>query len=346
MFNSHDDMTAYHNGEVRLPKDERDTMRERRDTNRKRLKDGLLRDDEPKPVGCHTQGSYAMRTMIQHAEKDYDIDDGVYFKKSDLVGPRGADKSAAAAKEMVRKAVHDDKFKKAPECLKNCVRVYYDAGFHVDIPVYRTFEKDGKDFYELASSDWKASDSRAVTNWFIDANKEKSPDTDNYGQMNRIVKLMKAFSRSRESWRSRIATGFMITKLIDEEYAAFNKRDDLALREAMQSIHARLVDSLIIDHPVLDETITKGDGDARAKFLREKLEWALGQLKVLDKWDCSEEEARKAWDSVFNTDFFTSRGTTKKAEASVTSASVLLATTERAAIEKAFDKRGGDRYGR
>ena len=162
---------------VRLRLAERQTMRERRDTNRTRLKSGLSRDGEPKPVGCHPHGSYAMRTMIQHAAKDYDIDDGVYFKKSELVGPGGAEKSAAAAKEMVRKAVHDEKFKKAPECLKNCVGVYSDAGFHVDLPVYRTFERDGKEVYELASSDWRASDARAVTHWFKDANKEKSPDT-------------------------------------------------------------------------------------------------------------------------------------------------------------------------
>ena len=345
MFNSHDDMTAFHNDKVRLPVTEQDTMRDRRNTNRIRLKGGLKRDNEPKSLGCHTQGSYAMRTMIQHTEKDYDIDDGVYFNKSDLLGPRGAEKSAATAKEMVRKAVHDDKFNRAPECLKNCVRVYYDAGFHVDIPVYRTFEKDGKVVYELASSDWRTSDARAVTLWFKDANKRKSPNIDNYGQMNRIVKLMKAFARSRESWRSRIATGFMITKLVDEKYLALDRRDDQALRDTMRAIHARIAGSLVINHPVLDETLTKGEDDARVKFLREKLEWALGELEALDNSDCTEEMARKAWDNVFCTDFFTGRGGSKKAAASVTSASVLLAATERATAQSAFDKRGGDRYG-
>lgn len=345
MFNSHDDLIAYHNDRVRLPGAERDAMREKRDTNRTRLKDGLKRDGKPKPVGCHTQGSYAMRTMIQHAAKDYDIDDGVYFDKSDLVGSAGADRSAASAKEMVRIALHDDRFKRAPECLKNCVRVYYDAGFHVDIPVYRRSKQGGNEVYELAGSEWKASDARAVTNWFKDANKNKSPNTDNYGQMNRAVKLMKAFARSRESWRSRIATGFMITKLIDEKYLALEKRDDQMLRDTMRAIHARLESSLVINHPVLDETLTKGDDDARAKFLREKLEWALGELEILDKWNCTEVQARKAWDNVFNTNFFTGRSVFKAAEAGVTIASVLLTATERATAHSAFDKRGGDRYG-
>lgn len=345
MFNSHHDVTAFLNDKVRLPKAERDTMRDRRNTNRNRLKEGLKRDGEPEPLGCHTQGSYAMRTMIQHITKDYDIDDGVYFNKLELLGSGGADKSAAAAKEMVRKAVHDDKFNQAPECLKNCVRINYNAGFHVDIPVYRTFEKEGKVVYELASSNWKASDARAVTNWFNDANKQRSPNTDNYGQMNRVVKLLKAFARSRESWCGCIASGFMITKLVDEKYHGLDKRDDQALRDTMRAIHSRLDGSLVINHPVLDETITKGDDDARAKFLRKKLMWALGELEVLDKWDCTEEHARKAWDKVFNTDFFIGRGGSKKSSEGVTSASVLLAATELATADSAFDKRGGDRYG-
>src|SRR5258707_250919 len=80
-----------------------------------------------------SQGSYAMRLMVQHDERKYDIDDGVYFSKEDLVGPRGGDMGAAAAREMVRHALDDGSFKKAPECRSKCVRVYYDAGYHVDI---------------------------------------------------------------------------------------------------------------------------------------------------------------------------------------------------------------------
>ena len=84
-----------------------------------------------------SQGSYAHRTMVQQADKDYDIDDGTYFSKDDLKGPKDGDKSARDAKEMVRKALHDEQFNKPPEVRTNCVRVYYSAGYHVDVPVYR-----------------------------------------------------------------------------------------------------------------------------------------------------------------------------------------------------------------
>ena len=75
--------------------------------------------------------------MVQDQHKDYDIDDGVYFHKDDLQGPKGGEKTALDAKKMVRKALHDDRFKMAPEVRTNCVRVYYNVGYHVDVPVYR-----------------------------------------------------------------------------------------------------------------------------------------------------------------------------------------------------------------
>src|SRR5205807_1866754 len=131
-----------------------------------------------------SQGSYEMRTMIQHPEKDYDVDDGVYFDKGDLRGSNGGEKSALQARQMVRDAVDDDSFKKRPEARKNCVRVYYNAGYHVDIPVYRrvvTKDWSGREqvHYELASSEWKRSDARDVTKWFKDENRRQSPDQTN-----------------------------------------------------------------------------------------------------------------------------------------------------------------------
>lgn len=137
MHNCSRDVLGYHDDNVTLPQTERDEMRERRNANRDRLKKGLKKAEKPSPLESRSQGSYAMRTMTQHPAKDYDIDDGVYFAKEDLVGPRGAEMSALDARQMVRDALDDGSFKRAPESRNNCVRVYYDAGYHVDIPVYR-----------------------------------------------------------------------------------------------------------------------------------------------------------------------------------------------------------------
>src|SRR6185437_12846619 len=146
-----------------------------RNSNRDRLRKGLSKNAKPAQLEFKSQGSYAMKTMVQHPELDYDIDDGAYFAKEDLVGPRGAELTALQARQMVRDAIDDGSFKAAPEVRKNCVRVYYAAGYHVDVPVYRrVITKDilGREtiHYELASSDWKRSDARDVTAWFESEN--------------------------------------------------------------------------------------------------------------------------------------------------------------------------------
>lgn len=365
MYNCHDDILAYHDEKVTLPKVERDEMRDRRNTNRQRLKDGLKRDGEPTPTGFQSQGSYAHRTMVQHNEKDYDIDDGVYFWKDDLKGPNGGDKTAGQAKEMVRKALHDERFNRPPEVRTNCVRVYYNAGYHVDVPVYRKVKTtniwgEEKVHYEIASTDWKKSDPAEVNRWFKRENERQSPDDTNGRQLRRDTRLSKAFARSRESWRPRIATGFMITTLIVNEcYRPNAAREDKALHDTMVAIRDRLNWDLEIKHPTVEgEMLTSGPDDARTKFLREKLDWAIGELDVLFDPDCTREQALKAWDKVFNTTFFSDRreaentaeqeaegtGAAAGALAAGVAASRLIKGAEQAAAEEPVDKRGGGRY--
>ena len=312
MKDCHDDMKAFQKAKVLLREADRTDMRTRRNANRERLDTGLKRDEQPVVHDKVVQGSYAMRTMIQNKDNGYDIDDGVYFLKSALVGPRGADRSAAAVKEMVRKAVHGDKFKTAPDIRTNCVRVYYNEGYHVDLPVYRvTGEANGDDDkeekYELASSDWKESNPQEVTEWFKNENNSQSPDKENGRQLRRVTRLIKKYSRSRDSWKSRIPSGLVITKLATEAYSANINREDTALYDTMTAIRNRLNDDLEVDHPVLNEKLTSGADDAKTKFLRTKLTDALADLDVLFEHDCSTEKARKAWDKVFKTDYFSKR---------------------------------------
>jgi len=313
MFNCAKEIIGYHNDEVTLLQSERNEMRDRRDANRKRLKKGLKDQGKPKPKEFWSQGSYAMKTMTQQPGQDYDIDDGVYFDKEDLKGSQGAYMTALAARQMVRDAIDDDSFKTPPAVCKNCVRVYYDAGYHVDIPVYRrvvntTWWGSEEVYYELASSDWKRSDARDVTKWFDDENKRQSPDETNGRQMRRITRLIKKYATSRSSWKGQIGSGFMITKLVTERYQVSANREDEALYYTMKAIRDRLENNLIVKHPVTpDSTITKGDEDPKARVLKEKLSDAISWLQVLFDSDCTEEKAAKAWDKVFNTTYFTDK---------------------------------------
>ena len=74
-------------------------MRDRRDANRDRLIRGLNKNNDPALDSHRSQGSYAMHTMVQNVDNDYDIDDGVIFLKENLIGSQGSDKSALDARK-------------------------------------------------------------------------------------------------------------------------------------------------------------------------------------------------------------------------------------------------------
>ena len=349
MYNCHKGIQAYHNDEVTLMKSEQDEMRERRDVNRTRLENGLERNGEPAPSEFKSQGSYAHHTMVQHPDKDYDIDDGVYFWKGSLVGPKGGNKTAHDAKKMVHTALQDNRFKRQPEVRTNCVRIYYDVGYHVDVPVYRKVKSkdpwtdEETTQYELASSEWKVSDPAKVTRWFTDENKRQSPDATNGRQLRRMTRLVKAFVRSRECWRPRIATGFMITTLIVKEcYRSNLDREDTALYDTMVEIRNRLKWNLEIRHPIVQgENLTKDSKEGRTKFLREKLDWAIGELQVLSEVHCTRSQALAAWDKVFNNTFFSDQ---IDDAAQDLLAEILIKDGKNAATREPVDKQGGGRY--
>lgn len=355
MHNCADDILAHHDEEVTLPQTQRTTMKDRRNANRDRLKKGLSDNGKPAPCEFKSQGSYAMKTMVQHPDKDYDIDDGVYFDKEALVGDRGAEMSGLQARQMVRDAIDDGSFKTPPEVRKNCVRVQYEAGYHVDVPIYRrvtTKDAFGNESYhhELASSEWKRSDARDVTEWFEKQNNDQSPDIENGRQLRRILRQVKKYARSRDSWNGQILSGFGITKLVTECFRADGNREDKALYDTMKGIRDRLKDNLVVAHPVTpSETITEGDDDARARFLRDRVTEAIDTLAPLFDSDCTREKALKCWDKVFNTSFFIDRlekqvESTAKAAVAPTILTSGLLSDAGAAATKAVRKEGGGRY--
>jgi len=351
MFDCSKEITLFHNEKVALPQLLRSDLRDKRDANRERLKSGLTAEEEPTPTGMWSQGSYAMHTMVQAEENDFDIDDGVYFKKDDLVDSNGFELDPYLAKEMVRKAVNHHSLNTPPEIKDNCVRVHYEKGYHIDIPVYRTTSEDGKEFYELASAtSWKISDPRAVTEWFNESNKEQSPDETNGLQMRRVVKLLKDFVKSNTTHHEEGPSGFIISKLVQEEYEPHLGRDDKSLYYTMRNIHDRLKDkSLEVDHPVVDEKLTAGEYDPTTTLFRTQLNSAMDELQVLFETQYA-GEALTAWGKVFKDQAYFSKQASMQTQESASNSAHADDDSESSSIwvksdenVSPVDKKGGGR---
>ncbi|MBW8849738.1 MAG: hypothetical protein JF600_03050 [Xanthomonadales bacterium] len=305
------EMRGYHTDEVTLSNDDQAEMRDRRDNGRTRLKNGLTKAGHPLPEEFSSQGSYAMRTMVQDDACDYDIDDGVYFDKEDLKDANGNYLGARDARARVRSALKDDRLAYDAVVKTNCVRQQYPDGYHIDIPVYRTIRS--KDFwgnevveYELASGDnWVKSDARKVTRWYKDAvGSELKAGQSDTSQLRRITKLTKKMARSRAAWKKKTTSGICISKLVVDHFVARADRDDDALRDTWKAIKAQLAFSQRIGHPVYADKNLAEEGDECVLFFRDCLGDALELLKVLDEHDCTRKKVGGAWDKVFNTDYF------------------------------------------
>lgn len=290
MKNCSKKIQKFHDEKVKLDSATEKDLKDKRETNRKRVKDNI-KDVKNKPR-FHGQGSMSMKTTIQCPLQGLDLDDGVYFKKADLEGPRGGDMTPNEIKEKIRDAVTVDQFDKKPEILKNCVRVFYKDGYHIDLPVYRELD-DGT--FELASTDWKRSDPKEVTRWFRRGVKSKSPEGTE--QVREVVRLLKKFCKKQDANPS----GFIVSALVVEEcYKPDAERIDKALHGTMKAIYDRFQASgREVKHPVVaGEMLTKGPDDQKMKNFEERLKRSLDDMEELFDDDCSQKRAYEIWGKV------------------------------------------------
>ena len=316
MYDYSKQIDAFWDEKVRLSAGFKEKLLKHRQTNRDRLKSGLPDNIEGVSIGessFKSQGSVAMKTIIQtrFLEEEYDIDDGVVLKRSDLKDKDGNELTAMDTKERVRKTLKDERFDRQPRLCTNCVRVFYaeedKEKHHVDFPVYRKYTNDsGDEERELASGeDWILSDPTQVNRWFEDEVAERNKKIDGKGtQMRKLVQLLKRFCRSRKEWD--LPNGMKLTMLVSECQPGYSERIDKAFRDLLQKLKARLEKSKIIcnlAHPDKPQ-ITRSSNDNNVCALLDKTKEALEELEKLDTEDCRRSDARKAWDWVFKSDGF------------------------------------------
>jgi hypothetical protein len=310
MFDYNEQIQAYEDDCVNLPQAVKDKLRGNRDANRDRLSRNRPEGIRVNGDSFIPQGSMAVNTTVQEKDNAYDIDDGVWFHAGDLKKKDGAEMSAKETQEMVRDALNDPKFNKAPEIHQNCVRVFYEAGHHVDVPAYRKFDEGtDKERQELAGAGgFAASDPTEINRWFFKRVEELNTAREGLGSQLRVmIRLMKRFARSRgEEWD--MPNGLKLTMLVEECLPGNYARDDEAFYWLLTKLQARLAFSLEVENRAQTkwprDKLTKTANDANMVELRTRAGEALGKLGVLHRSDCTKKQAREAWDWVFQSDGF------------------------------------------
>jgi hypothetical protein len=312
MSNVHDDLNRFYANDVRLGRDRRKELADFRDSCLTRLNTGLDKLGEQSnrryayPLESRDQGGYAMHTLNQTRNNDYDIDVGLIFHKDDL--PEGA----GAARKRIREAfvLTAGQFKEPPNARQNAVTIWYASGQHLDFAIYRAYrDHAGRVVIEHAGGEsWAERDPDRVTKWFAERVEVLSPKsstgaTVDAGQLRRITRFVKFFCRSREDWR--LPGGMITTALVVECYKPHPTRDDIALLRTIEAIYMRLLMLQAVGSPADGSNLTaKPKRLAEVIDLRDKLGEHLGRLRIIDDPRCTRAQARAAWRQFFNHEFW------------------------------------------
>lgn len=181
--------------------------------------------------------------------------------------------------------------KKKPENKKNCVRVVYADGYHIDLPVY--CESNGIVYLaRLGDDQWIPSDAKTFNNWFY----ERLEKTE---QLRSCIKYLKAW----KDFKGCDLKGIHITVLAGLNHVAIKDRDDDSLTQTIQKIIAYVKTNHAIYNPVDNsENLISGWNlsqiDKTVKVLEKLAEDATIAIGEKDK-----EIAARVWGKLFGDRF-------------------------------------------
>lgn len=250
MANCHNLFTDF-TGVIKLNESKRKSLKKSRkslrDKIRKYFKEEKPDEIQPKFTG---QGSFVTDTILEpipiKKEEDgeeiiilkYDVDDGIYF-----IGDKDERKSTQTYHNWIKNAV-DGHTQTPPVDKPTCIRVLFADGHNIDLPIYFKCEDEVPELANT-SKDWMESDPKAFKKWF-------EQKTDGKPQLVRLVRYIKAWCDFREDRRKdkKMPSGFIMTILACNHYYSHD-RDDIALKETLVNIQAKLEDKFECFRPTV-----------------------------------------------------------------------------------------------
>lgn len=311
MYDLSSEFNQFYDNEVVLPGEVQTDLFQKAKTNIRRLRKGLDEYNAEhstayKIAETVTQGSMAMHTTVQNDKNDYDIDIAIIFDKSNI----GDDMGHIEIKHIVVDALSrkTKQFNTQPEAKKNCVRIVYSDGYHIDFAIYRK-SKDvfGKDYFEHAGSQgWKRRDPKAINQWFQEEIADKGQN------LRKAIRLSKMFCKSRPGWV--MPGGLIQTVLCDEVLVNCNRLDE-CFYKTMDAVSNRLSYYKEVYNPT-DPAISlllKEKDRTEVENYGNRLRTYLDKLSPLFESGCTKSKAMDAWHDFFNHDFWKSDNDITKA---------------------------------
>lgn len=190
-----------------------------------------------------SQGSFALKTVVNPINGEYDIDDGVYIQHLD-----NEDSTKWESVETVHNWIYDavkNHTKTPPRHKKPCIRVIYAGEYHADLPVYCELN----DVIHLAHTEkrWHPNDPKILTKWFQDKFKNSGE------QVRTNIILLKAWA-DNNSKLCEMPAGIILSILVCENYKS-SKCDDTSFANTVKNISQKISSEFKIVNPINDKEI-------------------------------------------------------------------------------------------
>ncbi|MCQ4924952.1 hypothetical protein NE686_17765 [Tissierella carlieri] len=262
MCNLHEQFGDFHDN-ISLSNTKKEDLRRGRDALRQKVRNYFKEKDMKIPDFCG-QGSFMMKTVVNPiGDNEYDIDDGIYLK-----GYQDTDEDWPATSTVhswIKKAV-ENHTSEPPQDKNTCIRVIYAKNYHIDLPSY--IIKDDVAYLAHKAKGWIESDPKAMTDWFINENKDTGD------QLRRVVKYIKAWKDYQNKDSKQVdLCGLAITILAANNFYYESGRDDKSLLGTLTSIIDELESDFVCNKPVTpkDEDLFEGFSSTKQTNILSKL---------------------------------------------------------------------------
>lgn len=287
MADCNDLFQAFHDA-IKLSASKERDLRRAREALRDRIKNHFKSEMEEKIPEFQSQGSFAMKTIVNPLDGEFDIDDGIYLQN--LPSEQADWPTPKTVHGWILDAV-EGHTEENPMDKRTCIRVRYAGQYHVDLPIYGKWN-GGPYLAEKKPQGWHVSDAQAITSWFREAVGRRG------SQLERVVRYLKSWADNNSKF-GKLPSGLLLTVLAVPNFAG-DERDDAAFARTVRKMAAQLEESSSVPNPTdSTEDLSKEREDQMEKLHKRLNILADNAIKALHlPWE-RKQEACEIWRGEF-----------------------------------------------